>query len=264
MTLYIGYPDIPYNAVARETANTWEADFGYGNLVSGERYLFAKPSAAGDLDVTFDLGTGNTSAVSFIILARADKLQSAGVTSVLLKSGDGISSPSTQLTISSFNTATLYGPRSNDYIQTGLSLSTAREWQLVTSGGSGLRILSKAYFGNAFNMGKDPIFNPEYSIPDEAEFATEAGGRIFYRMDDAKWRFSFTWEGVTDDKVTEFFETIVKNKQLHRFFLFTDENHHVLANLRILHVRLVEAETTNIDQKVDQNTVSATFEEILG
>lgn len=264
MTLYIGYPDIPNAAISRSTANTWATDYDYGNLIYGERYLYAKPSAAADLDVTFDLGIGYSSAVTYIILARADKLQSAGVTSVLLKSGDGVTSPSTALTISSFNSATLYGPRSHDYIQTGLSLTAARVWELVTSGGSGLRILSKAYFGTAFNMGVDPIFAPSYNLPDQAEFATESGARNFYRMADPKWTFSYTWEGVSDTKVGDFFSTIVKNKDRQRFFLFTDSNHHVLANLRVLHVRLLEAETTNPDQKINQNTVTATFEEILG
>lgn len=267
MALYIAYPDIPFRAIETASNVTWDTFYDYRNSISTERYQTAKKSAVTGFNIEYDLGSGSTDSVSYFILARADLLQSIGVTSLIIASAsDGIGgSYSNQHTVSSFNTQTLYGPGSKDLLVTGLSLSAARTWKWTVSGASSsTHAFSKAYFGNAFDMGIQPSFDfirePEFT----SEYITGSGTKRVSRHSEARYVFNLTWTGVSDDKVTEFVSKIASRSHLSRFFLYTTSVHYVLNSERVLHCKLIDWQSDNSAGVPDFNTVSATFEEIIG
>ena len=51
---------------------------------------------------------------------------------------------------------------------------------------------------------------------------------------------------------------------LSSFFLYTSTYHDPLGNQQLLHLRCTEAATWNPSEKADKNTISASFEEVLG
>lgn len=267
MALYIAYPDIPFRAIQTASNVTWNTFYDYRNSISTERYQCAVKSAVTGFNIEYDLGVGVTDSVGYFILARADLLQSIGVTSLVIASAsDGIGgSYSDQHTVSSFNTATLYGPGSRDLLVTGLSLSAARTWKWTVSGASSsTHALSKAYFGNAFDMGVQPEFDfvrePEFT----SEYITGSGTSRVSRHSEPRYVFNFTWTGVSDDKVTEFVSKIVSRSHLNRFFLYTTSVHYVLNSERVIHCKLTDWASDNSSGVPDFNIVTATFEEILG
>lgn len=267
MALYIAYPDIPYRSIQTASNVTWDTFYDYRNSISTERYQIAKKSAVTGFNIEYDLGSGETSSVDYFILARADLLQAVGVTSLIIASAaDGIGgSYSNQHTVSSFNTATLYGPGSRDLLVTGLSLSAARTWKWTVSGASSsTHAFSKAYFGNAFDMGMQPSFDFVREAEFTSEYVTGAGSTRISRHSEPRYIFNFTWTGVSDDKVTEFVSKIASRAHLNRYFLFTTSVHQVLNSERVVHVKLTEWETDNSAAIPDFNTVTATFEEVLG
>lgn len=267
MALYISYPDIPFRAIQTASNVTWDTFFDYRNTISTERYQYAKKSAVTGFNIEYDLGLGNTSAIDHIIVARADLLQSIGVTSLVLASAsDGIGgSYSDQHTISSFNTQTLYGPGSKDLLVSGISLTAARTWKATAAGASSsTHAFSKLYFGSAFSMGQEPIFDFKREPEFTSEYITGAGSKRVSRHSEPRYVFNFTWEGVSDDKVIEFQTKIASRRHLSRFFLFTTSVHQVLNQERIVHAKLTEWSSENSGGRVDWNTVTATFEEIIG
>jgi hypothetical protein len=83
--LLIAKPDIPKRAYRVTSKNTYDADLMLRNVKRGLRHNFAKLAAAATQEyVQYDLGVGNTAAADHLIIARADMLQSDGVTKVTL------------------------------------------------------------------------------------------------------------------------------------------------------------------------------------
>lgn len=265
MTLYIAYPDIPWRAQKTTLSAGTDVDAQpFRNTIYGERYQRHKATSDGSglIRHDYDLGSGVTSAASYFIIARCDLLRSAATGATLYYSSDAISYTQAQgLTLAS---QTLYGPRSEDLLNDTFSTSAYRYWRFRTSGSAAVsRQVSKVYFGVAFHMGEEPEFSWELNHVD-SEFYGESGERDLFRLDFPRYTFTFTWESVTDAKVKEFYNTIVRYSHRHRYFLYTTDQHQVLNNVRILHCRLVSASTDNPSKKVDWNTVTATFEEVLG
>lgn len=272
---YLSYPAIPFDAKVRAQSVTFSEDRPIGNTIYGERYQYASATAgvSGAISMEWDLGVGFTSTVDHIIAANAAKLKAQGVTSISLDSAsDGIGGTYSNVwTDASFNSATLYGPDAQDYIATGLSLTAKRTWKVKLSGGAAsTREINKIYFGTAWNPGKDPDYSYKLIQPEGGKVTTEDGGVKCLRLGDGRYQVGMSWEGVTDAQAQIFFDRVASKWQIHKFFLYTVDNHRTLNNLRLLHVRLLSAPTISRRTISVNNapqgytSISCEFQEVRG
>ena len=167
-----------------------------------------------------------------------------------------------------FSSDTLYGPHGDDYLTTFTESSAYRHWWLdfePTTGTTTNIEHSKHYFGNYFDFGIGPsAWTYSKTTEEGSHEATSSGANDMMRVEEPKFTFDFTWEGVSDDKTKEFMEKIAKRRDKNRFFLITTDEHQILANKRIIHVVCTSAETTNPSRASNWNTIKASFEEIIG
>ena len=271
MTLYLAYPDIPWRAVARAQSVTYTTLNNIGNTIFGERYLTssATPGTAGAINIDWDLGSGVTSTIDYLIIARAKDLRDQGTTTITLDSSTTLAGAYTnRYTDSAFASATLYGPQSNDYLATGLALSAFRAWRFGINGGPDTsaqpRTICKAYFGNAFDFGIAPAsWSFKRGPLSDPNFSTSSGASDLRRIDDLAYTFTYEFRGMTDAKIATFYDTILRYSHRHRYFLYTTNSvHEVLNNLRVLHCRLVSHQHDQVKQ--NWNTLSLTFEQVTG
>jgi hypothetical protein len=240
--LYLSYPSIPFDAKVRAQSVTFSEDRPIGNTIYGERYQYSSctAGASGAIDIEWDLGVGYSTAVDHVIVPNAYKLIQQGTDTIELDAADdGIGGAYSNVwSDSSFDSATLRGADSLDYITTGLSLSAARTWKIKLSGGSATtREINKIYFGTAWNPSKDPNFSYQVVMPEGGSVTTEEGGYYCVRLGDGRYQIQLSWTGVSDAQTQIFYERIVKYWQLHKFFLFTTAEHRILNNLKLMHVR---------------------------
>lgn len=265
--IYIAYPDIPFNSVVITPSATMHSFMDEMNLVCGERYQRAEfASGTTTRNYKFDLGTAYASkqaTVDHLILARADLLQAAGVTRIQLASSSDDSAYTDRIDDSSFASATLYGPRSDDYISTLTATAQWRYWRLTyTAGGSTVFPHSKAYFGARFA----PVLDPDYAIDricyGRSAWRAASGAAHLARSDQPIYRVKLDWTGLTDEEVELFALRVGALRMRALFFLYTSTFHPPLDSKRLLHVRLVDYERSS--RKNNYNDLTATFEEAIG
>lgn len=152
--------------------------------------------------------------------------------------------------IQQFDTKTLTGPASEDYISkfattagsTGVTVSFfSRE--------ASKRPLGKLYCGNTFDMGRDP----EYGLAQKIGVNDRKDRR-------GRYEITLSWGGVTDAKRNDFISKIVRFKDINPVVLY-DQNNYILNDFSTLHCELrdveIEPQTTNT------NRITATFEEVI-
>lgn len=272
--LYIAYPSIPFDAVARKTNVSFSENLPIDNAISGERYQGCSApttGGSGNTESQWDLGVGEARAVNHIIVAHADKLIAQGSTSIGLQSAaNGIDGTySTVWAEASFASATLRGADSKDYIAHSLNLTANRSWLAYFTGGASTeRSFSKLYFGQSWDPGVDP---DSWTISRPAEESgvrqNEDGTTSMIRIADARYQFTFTWVGVEDAAANIFRNRIMKYWQEHKFFLYTTDNHRILDDKRLMHVRVADLPTISRNELASgegYNTISANFLEVRG
>lgn len=270
-SLLLCYPDIPYNACTITEGATVDSIQGKWNLVAGERKNgFAFSAAAASNTIKFDLGAGYASkqnTANYMLVARADKLQAGSTTAVKLEYSDDDAAYSTFINATSFTSATLYGPRADDYISTSTVTTAHRYWKVTyTSSGTSKFPHSKFYFGTYFDWGKEPNnVKIERSATGGDPFLAGSGTQIGERTDEPRYLFEFTWTGVTDAKIQSFQNYFGKTfYRENGIFLYTATKHHVLDSQRLVHCRLTRAMARKIGGVTNYNEVTLAFEEMLG
>lgn len=261
-SLLIAHPDTPFVAPyinPSAAANAYKREY---NLIAGDRATMFELAAAGtSWSITFGLGS-QTRAADHLILARADILQTIGVTTVTLAYSDDDSSYSTAYTNASFASATLYGPDGNDFIATFAATATHPYWKVTYSGSSCYMTHSKCYFGMMFDMGVEPSFSFERLPGKEGVFVADSGAQFTVRTEQPRYTFDLVWEHVSDLKTAAFFEKIDRYKHRNPVFLYTGSVHAVLDNQRLVNCELIDAKTAYV--QADWNVITATFQEVLG
>jgi hypothetical protein len=271
--LLISHPDISFNCNKVTCSVTDDSDFPHYNLISGRRDSHFQTAANQTvLTLTYDLGSGYASkqnTLNHIVLARCDILKAAGLTKIEIdRSSDG-SAWTNQYVNASMASATLYGPRSDDYydIPSGsyTPSSAYRYWRLVYTSSSQKFTHSKAHFGLAFDMGKDPVdVVPTRNPAKQGRFRGDSGVEHVVRTDEPVYQFEITWDGITDDKVRDFYSKIDAYKDVNRVFLFTGTDHTILDSQRIIHCEVSKVSSKPSSKIIDWNRISATFTEVLG
>lgn len=262
--LVISYPDIPFAATEFE-GDTFDSDRTLYNQINGPRYWRSKRASASTSHIfTCLLPTGTTKAVDHLIISHADLLISQGVTDIDLDSSADNAAWTNRIAESTFGSYSLIG-RGFDYVTDITATSAFQYWRLTYTSSSSTLERGKAYFGTWFDFGYEPVAYDIERIPArEAVFFAGSGAKHFVRGDEPVYRFTFHYEGPTDDKIRDFYNYIVKYKHINPVFLYTRSDHTILDNARIVHCNLVEAVTQQRTVKNDYNRLTVTYEEILG
>lgn len=149
------------------------------------------------------------------------------------------------------DSATLYGPRAEDYVSS-FSASTAYRywWAQYGASGSGSKYPhSKLHFGSWFDFGREPI----YPMLQKRE-AYSSGSR------EARYIFECEWQGITDSVMEDFIDKIVKYKDVSPVILY-DASDYCLNDMRQMHAWLTSAEFDKTSH--NSNTIRCVFEEAL-
>lgn len=237
------------------------------NTLCGERWQMYQSSASvNSIEYNFALGSGITAAPDHCIVARLDLDLALATPFNVDISGSATSafgSPVTS-TNGSITTASLIGPRSDDYICT-FTLDAKQFWkvEIYPDSGTIAHVFSKMYLGTFFDFAEEPDYEIVKVPARESKFYSSSGGVFFARLDEPMYRVTFEWRRIADDKVKEFYANVVRYKHRHGYFLYTRSNHNPLDGKQLIHSRLIEVSTFG-GQKADSNTVIATFEEMLG
>lgn len=152
-----------------------------------------------------------------------------------------------------FDVTDLVGTASQDYSEVFTASSAYRHWWLQlgnsNTAGSDYRF-SKSHFGTAFDFSRDPVWGRSWM----AEVIDSGVRRLNYA-------FSFTWQGITDAKVTEFITKIGKYKDVNAVWLSTNSYHDVLGDKEAIYCTVKDYEIT--PESVNNNEVTIDFEEIV-
>ena len=168
-------------------------------------------------------------------------------------------------TENTFSTATLYGPRSDDYVASFATSSAYRYWWVdMDCSASSSFAHSKIAFGSWLDFG-DTVIDFEISRnPSSAtEFIAGSGAKHIGRSDQPKYKLRVTWEGLTDDLVRDFVTKCADRTYLYSgVYLYTSTSHEILDSQRLLHCKILDFTSESI--KLDYNRLTVEFEEMIG
>lgn len=273
-TLLLSAVDVPFNSLWLSPAAAADEDLNEYNLMAKNRYsMFQFNAAASTNSIRFDLGSSATKAVDHLIVARADILKTAGMTTLNLAGGsDGSTFGTTALNNTSFSSQTLYGPRSDDYVVEISTTTALRWWRLTYTNASGSQKFchSAASFGTWFDFGCEVGKYEIDRIPARnGEFYADSGALLTNRVNEEIYRFKFTWNVVTVAKATNFMQNIARYAHRIPVFLYTTtagNRHELLDSQRLIHCRILpdSIRVSNPSQKYNRQEVTIEFEELLG
>ncbi len=271
-TLLISAVDIPFSSLLVSPAAAADEDLNEYNLMAKNRYsLFQFATAATSNSIRWDLGTASTKAVDHLIIARADILKTAGATSITLAGGsDGATFGTTAITDASFASATLYGPRSDDYVAEISTTSPLQWWRMSYVGSSSKFCHSKVSFGSWFDFGCEVGSYTIDRIPaKEARFTADSGAQLFSRVSEEIYTLRMTWNRVTIAKATSFMQNIARYAHRIPVFLYTTTaggRHELLDNQRLIHCRIIpeSIQISMPSNNYNWQEVTVEFEELLG
>lgn len=260
--LLIGYPSIPLAGTVTLVSGSEDSSYPLANITTGSRAKFFRMSSASNLiEIRVDLGASLTRSVDYCFIARASLLKSKGATRALLK-GSAADAGYTNIigTSAALQTRTFTGPKAEDLLfasgyndQIGGSFpSTAYRYWRFEFGDSvttGKWDFSKLYFGQFFNMGRDPVYPVTVTRQ-----KTKAGERW------PRYRFKLQWQGITDSTRNSFISNILNYKDVSPFVLY-DTSDVVLMGLKTLHCSIISADIR--PEKKDVNAITVTFEEVI-
>lgn len=264
----ISYAQIPFNSVSITPSVAANVDNNEWNLVAGPRYQrFYYGATAASRSTVYDLGTTYTSknsTVDHIILARADFLKTDGCTDIVLASSPDNAAWTSRITISSFGSATLVGPRAHDYVATTTETAQIRYWRVTYStGGSSIAYRhSKCYFGKFFTFDYDPAYEIDMIAAEQSYWYAASGAAHFVRPSEPIYRISLNATAVSDTTVKSFEDNIARYSHRCPVFLYDVGVPAVLNNVSPIHAWLVDYSVEKV--AYNYNQIRAVFEEAIG
>lgn len=158
------------------------------------------------------------------------------------------------------------GINSTDYVDTTASYSGTDRyfWIDIYNTSGDVQKHGKFFFGEAFDFGtRVANYRAELIIDQRNQFDSTSGELKGVRVDLPRYRFTIEYDDVTDDKVTEFINSVVAISNKTGFFLYTTENHEILDEKQIVYCKLVDWNTQQNGDKIDYNSVVCVFEEYV-
>lgn len=272
----ICYPDVTVSALTVTSTRTYEEDYSVVNMHTGPRHNYAQVvAAAANVEITYDLGTGNSRLVDHFILGGCAVLVADGIGTVRLSgSNDNVSYANVLGGNSNFTSRTFNGPDGDDLIYTAtyndtLAASNAsyRYFRVRLEDASGVSKfpLSKLYFGAAFDMGQEPAtYDMEVSTEQDSDtWRAERGHTLMTKAFHPKHRFTVEWDGVSDAKATEFQDKILRNPYRDYMWLYAGTFQDPLYDNRLVYCKVVDSECEVVKEEDNYNNIKAVFEESI-
>lgn len=262
--LLIAYPQLTVDGTYTSDGAA-DSSYPASNIITGARTNLAKRSAA---NTTwwhkFDLGSSQSITIDYLIVARANLLKAMGSKRVKLQASTNDVGYSDVCGVdSTFQSATLYGPRQEDAIFTAdlanssvgsLPFSGSYRYLKFWAAGEGTEpstqwIFSKAYFGQWFDFGRDPIWGRILRKTTRTESARESAYVV-----------QFSWLGITTTKLNEALSKFLGNRE-QPVFLYTASYTDPLLEHRCLHAIVADYDIQLLTDKC--YSVRVTFEELI-
>ena len=264
----ISRADIPYFATTITPSSTVLDFCGVYNLASGQRWShFAFDSNSTTRSIVFDLGPSYATkggTIDHFILCRADLLKAAGVTSVTVASSPDNSVWTTRAEELSFASATLYGPRSEDYIKTVTETSAFRYWRITYVSGSSIDFRhSKLFLGKFIDFDDSPDFGWKYLERDSKEFVSSSGVKYFGRTEEQGQIFTITWTLQSDATIQNFYNKVLAYANSCPVVLYAPTETQILDGKVLVHADILEVQEA---PKIYSNfsNITVVFEELQG
>lgn len=250
--LLIGYPQVPFlgSLIASTTA---ASSYAATNAITGPRCEHYKASAS-VVQTRLDFNYGSAIAPDFMVLARADLVRygdSTDSTVSLVGATDSGISSGVVTYATTLTTGLLYGPNNEDLIVYPVGAASKQYWRVqVDTTASFQHRFSKVYFGNAFDLGREPI-TPKKLIRYPASNLART----------ARYKFNLEWQGITNLVRGNFDTYIYQYKDTNPVFLFTTSYHDLLNEHRVIHCKINTVRWTPQDASL--NKLEIEFEEAI-
>ena len=262
----IGYPDIPYHSISFEQSSAYTQPY---NLVNGPKHTLGYADSPATL-INFDYNLGSDFAskqatANLLYIGRADLLQSDNITDVVLYNASTFGSWTSIYSDTSFDSATLRGPRSDDYIATFNTSSARQYWRCdiaVTSSNSNMA-MSKLFFGAFWDPGIEPDYALNLSTPRETNWTSDSGMDYTMKEGEPTYEMELTWRGVSDSDASDFSNNIMRYAHVNPVIIYTENYHDVLDDHRVLYCKMVDANVVKDGGIADYNTVTAKLVEMI-
>jgi len=270
-------PDVTKSALVVSSSQTFAEDYPLAASFYGLGYTHARlNAAASSVDITFDLGTGNSRTIDHLLIGGIRSLVTSSVNTVKVAGSNNASTWVDQIgTASSFLSKTANGPYSDDLIfvpgyndDIAGALAAYRYFKVTIAKSSGTAqfAFKKLYFGQAFDMGKEPDnYELEVLTEDDADtWKYPRGHTIMSKAFYPKHRVTVEWDGVSDAKTNDFMDQIVSDPYRSTVYLYTSQYQDPLYDNKLMHCRVV-ANSCKIEKDNETagwNNITAVFEEV--
>jgi hypothetical protein len=251
--------DVDFDTQLIQTGGKW-------NLASRNRYnLVQTKDSETSVEFILSLPLGAELPVGAIGIVRADRLIGQGFFNITISRATTFSGTYTTEQTLDIEAAELMGPLDFDLVSTFTASSSYQFWKINFARDSGSEGFSvrPLFLGVPFIPSQSPA-KWEMRVTDElvGEAATIGGAHIATRNGDKRHEFSVTWEGLTDAEVETLNADYFQRSNRETFMLYTDTNHGILNDYRMLHAQIAEASTELV--YANWNRVAIRFEEVLG
>ncbi len=249
--LLIGNAGVALGAISVAVNNTANTSYPVTNLFGGTKpdYFMLNTATSGDTRITIN---NNSMACDFLYLGKALLLKNSNVGTITIRghSVDNYAAATTVATISSFGSASMVGPDSDDFITT-FTLSSSFPWWYINYNASAASLImhSHAFLGQGFDPGRDP--NTGLRILRTRPLG--ANRRSAYT-------FEVTWEGLSYTKAVEMYQKFNRPRRHNPIVLYTTTSHDILFGNRVLLGRILSM--TQPPRQTNYVDVSMTFEEL--
>lgn len=243
---------LPLDAIAVSVNNTQDTRYIKENLFGGNKVDSFRLATATSGDTRLTIQTAS-STTNFLYLGKAITLKNDDVGTITVKghSVDNYAAGTTVTTLSSFGSATLMGPDSDDYVTTFATSSSFPYWYVNYNASAASLILhSKCFLGNYVDPGKDPTG----TVTATRIRPTGARRRAAYT-------FELSWEGLSYSKAVEMYQKFYRNRRHNPIILFTTSYHDILFGHKVLFGRVLDM--TVPPRQTDYVDVTMSFEEVI-
>lgn len=270
-------PDVPALAMSVTSTTEFSEDYPIYSSVFGRGYLTSRLSeSVSSVSITFDLGSGASRTIDHLVVGGIKSLLSTNVNKVVLQgSSDGATWANQLGTVSSFASKIVDGPNRDTVIFTQArnddlagTLAAYRYFRVTMQTSSGLSNFpfSKLYFGQAFDMGKEPD-NYDLKLEDSINADTwqyARGHSIMSKAFYPKHQITVEWDGVPDAKANEFFQKILSDPWRNTVYLYTQNYQDPLYDNTLMLCRVVpdSCSITKLNDVDNWNDIVAVFEEV--
>lgn len=249
--LLIGNAGLALGATSVSCTNTESTSYPVTNLFGGTKPDYFRLATATSGDTRVKINT-TSQAANFLYLGKAILLKNDDIGTITVKghSSDNYAAGTTVATISSFGSASLYGPDSDDYITT-FATSSSFPWWYVNYNASAVSLVmhSHCFLGQYFDPGRDP--NNGVRVIRTRPLG--ANRRALYTIE-------VTWEGISYANAVQMYQKFYRPRRHNPIILFSTTYHSVLLGNRVLFGRVLDM--TVPPRQTSYCDISMTFEEL--